>query len=188
MLHQLLTGWEWGGLFSAARGRPITVLQGTNISNIGTGRDRGTLIPGVSPYSSTACAGVTVACKSWLNPAAFLTTGQVNGQFAPGGNGLGTVGNISKNFLRLPNTWDADMQVSKSFNITERYRLQFRVEYFNVFNHPNFAPEANSTGLINGTEEIGAFDRINGNTSFGTFRVGQAADPRVAQFAVKLFF
>lgn len=188
VLHQLLTGWEWGGLFSAASGRPITVLQGTNVSNIGTGRDRGTLIPGISPYSSTACAGVTAACKSWLNPAAFLTTPQVNAQFLPAGAGPGTVGNISKNFLRLPNTWNTDMQLSKSFNLTERYRLLFRVEYFNVFNHPNFAPEANSTGLINGTEEIGAFDRINNNTSFGTFRVGQAADPRVAQFAVKLFF
>jgi len=188
ILHQLLGGWEWGGLFSAASGKPITVLQGTNVSGTLTGEDRGTLIPGVNPYSSTACANVTVACKSWLNPAAFLTTAQVNAQFAPGGNGPGTVGNISKNFLRLPSTWDADMQVSKTFNLTERYRLLFRVEYFNVFNHPNFAPEANSSGIVNGSEQISAFDKINGNTSFGTFRVGQAADPRVAQFAVKLFF
>jgi len=189
-LHNVLGGWEWSGLFSAASGRPITVLQGTNISNIGTGQDRGTLLPGANPYSSTACANVPVACKSWLNTGAFLTTNQVNAQFRPaaGGTGPGTVGNVSKNFLRLPNTWDMDMSASKYVNITERYRLQFRVEYFNIFNHPNFAPESNSSGNVNGTEQISAFDKINGNTSFGTFRVGQAADPRVAQFAVKLHF
>ena len=187
-LHNVLGGWEWGGLFSAAGGRPITVLQGTNVSGTGIGQDRGTLIPGVNLYSSTACAGVTVACKSWLNPAAFLTTAQVNAQFAPGGVGPGTFGNVSKNFLRLPGTWNADMQVSKLISITERYRLQFRVEYFNIFNHPNFAPESNSGGNVNGTDQISAFDKINGNANFGTFRAGQAGDPRVAQFAVKLHF
>jgi len=80
------------------------------------------------------------------------------------------------------------MSASKYVNITERYRLQFRVEYFNIFNHPNFAPESNSSGNVNGTEQISAFDKINNNTSFGTFRAPQAADPRVAQFAVKLHF
>jgi len=188
ILHQVFGGWQLGGVFSAASGRPITVLQGTNVSGTNIGNDRGTIIPGVSGYSSTACAGVTVACKSWLNPAAFLTTAQVNGQFAPGGVGPGTFGNVSKNFLRLPSTWNSDMSASKYFNITERYKLQFRVEYFNVFNHPNFAPESTSTGTVNGTDQISAFDKINGNSSFGTFRVGQAADPRVAQFAVKLHF
>jgi len=185
ILHQVLGGWEFGGVFSAASGRPITVLQGTNISNTGIGQDRGTLIPGVNPYSSTACAGVTVACKSWLNPAAFQPT-QVGGVNNPAI--FGTFGNVSKNFLRLPSTWNSDMSASKYFNITERYKLQFRVEYFNVFNHPNFAPESTSTGTVNGTDQISAFDKINGNSSFGTFRVGQAADPRVAQFAVKLHF
>jgi outer membrane receptor protein involved in Fe transport len=187
-MNTVLGGWEWGGIFSAASGRPITVLQGSNVSNIGTGQDRGTLVSGVDPYSSTACVGVTVACKSWLNPAAFLTTTQVNAQFAPATGGTGTVGNVSKNFLRLPNTWDMDMSASKYFNITERWKLQFRVEYFNIFNHPNFAPESTSSGTVNGTDQISAFDKINGNSAFGTFRAGQAADPRVAQFALKLHF
>jgi hypothetical protein len=188
LLHAVIGNWEWGGIFSAASGRPITVLQGTNISGTNIGNDRGTIIGGVDPYSSTSCAGVTVACKSWLNPAAFLTTTQVNGLFQPGGNGPGTFGNVSKNFLRLPGTWNVDMSVSKYFNITERWKLQFRVEYFNIFNHPNFAPESTSAGAVNGTDQISAFDKLNGNSAFGTFRAGQAADPRVAQFAVKLHF
>jgi hypothetical protein len=58
-----------------------------------------------------------------------------------------------------------------------------RMEYFNVFNHPNFAPES-----ANGTDQISAFDKLNNNAAFGTFAAGQAADPRVGQVAVKLFF
>ncbi|HZR28446.1 MAG TPA: carboxypeptidase regulatory-like domain-containing protein [Terriglobales bacterium] len=185
LLHNLLGGWEWGGIFSAASGRPISVLQGTNISNTGIGNDRGTIIPGVSPYSSTACTGVTVTCKSWLNLGAFQPT-QVGGVNNPAI--FGTFGNTSKNFLRLPSTWDTDMSVSKYFGLTERMKLQFRVEYFNIFNHPNFAPESTSTGTVNGTDQISAFDKIQGNSAFGTFRAGQAGDPRVAQFAVKLHF
>jgi hypothetical protein len=80
------------------------------------------------------------------------------------------------------------MQLSKYINFTERWKLQLRAEYFNVFNHPNFAPESTSTGTVNATDQISAFDKLNGNSSFGTFRAGQAGDPRVAQIAAKLFF
>jgi len=174
LMHHALGGWEVGGIFSATSGRPITVLQGTNISGTGIGNDRGTLVPGISPYSSNSCAGVAVGCFSWLNPAAFVPTAGLT---------PGTFGNIGKNALRLPSTWDADMQLSKYFNLTERFKLQLRLEYFNVFNHPNFAPEA-----ANGTDQISAFDKLQGNAAFGTFRAGQAADPRIGQLALKLFF
>ncbi len=82
------------------------------------------------------------------------------------------------------------MQISKYFNFTERWKLQLRAEYFNVLNHPNFAPESISTGTVNGTDQISAFDKLNGNNAFGTFLgAGQAADPRVlAQLALKIFF
>lgn len=79
------------------------------------------------------------------------------------------------------------MQLAKNFLIAELWRLQFRVEYFNVFNHPNFAPEGISTGTVNSTDNITSFDKISSN-SFGTFRAGQAGDPRVAQLVVKVFF
>jgi hypothetical protein len=61
------------------------------------------------------------------------------------------------------------------------------VEYFNILNHPNFAPESVSTGTVNSTDQISSFDKISSN-SFGTFRAGQAGDPRIAQLALKIFF
>ena len=91
-------------------------------------------------------------------------------------------GNVGKNLLRLPKTSNWDVQLSKYFTFTERWKLQLRGEYFNVLNHPNFAPES-----ANGTDQISSFDKIS-SSSFGTFRAGQAGDPRVAQLAAKIFF
>jgi len=181
IVRTLLGGYEVGGIVSASSGRPITVLQGTEISGTGIGKDRGTLLPGVSPYSKNSCAGVTASCVSWLNAAAFAPTkvGTLNNPAI-----FGTFGNIGKNALRLPRTSNVDMQLSKYFSLTERFKLQLRAEYFNVFNHPNFLPD----GPAQGTDEVGSFDRLNNNASFGTFRAGQAADPRIGQMAVKFIF
>jgi hypothetical protein len=184
-IHHLLGDYEFSGVVMASSGRPITVLQGTEISGTGIGQDRGTIIPGVDPYSQNSCAGVTATCVSWLTPSAFQPT-KVGGVNNPAI--FGTFGNIGKNTLRLPRTSDWDVQVSKYFSITERWKLQLRGEYFNLLNHPNFAPETISTGAINGTDQISAFDKLNGNSSFGTFRAGQAADPRIVQLAVKIIF
>jgi hypothetical protein len=194
LVRYLLGDYEIGGIVSAASGRPITVLQGTEISGTGIGQDRGTFISGVDPYSSAGCASVTAKCVSWLNVTAFqptkVSTGCPTGVTPPCNNPaiFGTFGNVGKNVLRLPKTSNWDVQVSKYFNFTERWRLQLRAEYFNVLNHPNFAPESISTGVVNGTDQISAFDKINGNSAFGTFRAGQVGDPRVAQLAAKIFF
>ena len=191
LLRYLLGDYEIGGIVTAASGRPITVLQGTEISSTGIGQDRGTFVSGVDPYSADSCNGVAAKCVSWLNPAAFLSTAQIKtncgATFTPT-CALPTFGNVGKNVLRLPRTSDWDVQISKYFNFTERWKLQLRAEYFNVLNHPNFAPESISTGTVNGTDQISAFDKLNNNSAFGTFRAGQAGDPRVAQLALKLFF
>jgi hypothetical protein len=190
-LRHLLGDYEIGGIVTAASGRPITVLQGTELSSTGIGQDRGTLIPGVNPYSSASCTGVTATCVSWLNPAAFMSTAALKAGCGPPVTPacvLPTFGNVGKNVFRLPKTANWDVQISKYFNFTERWKLQLRGEYFNVLNHPNFAPESTSGGAVNGTDQISAFDKLNGNSAFGTFRAGQAADPRVAQLAIKIFF
>jgi hypothetical protein len=183
LIHHLFGDYQLGGIVSAASGRPITVLQGTELSGTGIGNDRGTFISGVSPYSSTGC-GTTVNCVGWLNLAAFQPT-KVGGAINP--LIYGTFGDVGKNVLRLPHAVNWDMSLSKNILLTERWKIQLRAEYFNIFNHPNFAPEGISTGTVNSTDNISSFDKISSN-SFGTFRAGQAADPRIAQMAIKVFF
>ena len=194
LMHHLLGDYELSGIISASSGRPITVLQGSEISSTGIGLDRGTFctgsgpagdpcVAGSSPYSSTSC-GTASQCVSWLNPSAFEPL-KVNG--ANNTVIFGTPGRIRKNGFRLPGASNWDVQLSKYFSVTERLKLQLRGEYFNVLNHPNFAPESTSSGTVNGTDHISSFDSLSSGT-FGTFRSGQAADPRIAQLAAKIIF
>jgi hypothetical protein len=192
LIRHLFGDYELSGIVTAASGRPITVLQGTEISGTGIGNDRGTYVAGVDPYSQNSCAGVTAKCVSWLTAAAFQPT-KVPNPAKPGTTMnnpaiFGTFGNVAKNALRLPRTSDWDLQLSKYFSITERWKLQLRGEYFNVLNHPNFAPESTSCNGPCATDQISGFDKLNGNSAFGTFRAGQAADARIAQLAIKIIF
>ena len=74
-------------------------------------------------------------------------TGNINQWADPAGFGLpapGTLGNLQRDFLTGPGTVNLDYSVMKETPIKEQVRLQFRAEFFNLFNHANFAlPNAN---------------------------------------------
>jgi len=163
--RQVLGGWELGGVVSAQTGRPFTVLSGMNGSGTGIGQDRANLIG--NPYGSGACAAakITTSCVDWLNRASFQT------------NPAGTFGNIGKGSLRLPSAYTWDAGLSKNFSFTERLKLQFRAEFFNVLNRANFMDD--SASLTN-------FQKFSSTSNFGAIR--QAADPRIGQLALKFFF
>src|SRR5216684_3265157 len=166
LVRHVFGGWQFGGLVSAQTGRPLTLLSGANGSGTGIGQDRANLIG--NPYGPGACAAakITTSCVDWLNPASFQS------------NSSGTFGNIGKGTFRLPGSYTWDMGLSKNFSFTERLKLQFRAEFFNVFNRANFMDD--SASLTN-------FQKISAG-AFGSFRAGQASDPRIGQLALKLFF
>src|SRR5229473_3411616 len=168
LLRRVFGGWQFGGLVSAQTGRPFTVLSGASgptSSGTGIGQDRANLIG--SPYAPGACTAAKIAtsCVDWLNPSAF------------GSNAAGTFGNVGKGSFRLPGSFTWDMGLDKNFSITERWRLQFRAEFFNVFNRANFMDD--SASLTN-------FQKLSSKNNFGAIQ--QAADPRIGQLALKLFF
>ena len=83
---------------------------------------------------------------------------------------IGMFGNIGKNSLTGPNLIGWDMGIFKNFRLRERFKVQFRAEFFNIFNRVNFSnPTSNSS---------------SGN--FGT--ITSAGDPRIGQLALKVFF
>ena len=170
--RQALGGWQFSGVVTAMTGRPFTVLQGTELSGTGLGNDRGTLNGSADPYASGACAGVS-GCVNWLNPAAFASAASTKG----------TYGLTGKNAFRMPGKYTWDMGLSKNFTFTERWRLQFRAEFFNVFNRVNFFDE----DLLGSQPSLSNFQKLSAG-AFGTFRAGQVGDPRIGQLALKLFF
>jgi hypothetical protein len=152
----LLGNWEWSGIVSASTGDPVGVLAGADQSQTALGADRVVDLSS-NHYLFGACQN-SAPCVNWLNPNAF------------GLPPVGTFGNIGKNPLWGPGLFNWDMGVFKNIPITERLSLQFRAEFFNVFNHANFQdPNYALTG--------GGFGQIY-----------SARDPRIGQFALKLRF
>jgi hypothetical protein len=60
----------------------------------------------------------------------------------------GTVGNVARNLFRYPNYYNVDLSIAKDRKFKERYRAQFRVEFFNLFNRADFG-SGNGVGALN---------------------------------------
>jgi hypothetical protein len=98
---------------------------------------------------------------------------------------LATYGTLPRNYLRGPGYINFDMAFSKTTAITERVKLEFRAEFFNLFNHANFLnPGAVNNG--NGTFS-GAGPGVNPNSSL-LGQITSTYDPRIIQLALRLSF
>ena len=156
LVRQILGDWEVTGITTAQTGGPLTLFAGTDRSQTGIGSDHADYLGG-TVYTSGACAN-QAPCVSYLTPSAFA---------APA---LGTYGNLAKGALRAPGLFNTDLGAFKNFTLTERFGLQFRAEFFNIWNRTNF----NSPGT---TVSAGGFGNIL-----------SARDPRIGQLALKLTF
>lgn len=151
LLNGVIGNWQLSGLLTLQTGFPFTVLVPGDIPNIGqsTASERANLSgnPRVSSPSP----------DRWFNTAAFSLPAAY------------TFGNAGRNILDGPGLRSLDFSLMKLIPITEGQRLQFRAEFFNFPNHPNY-------GLPNASV---------GNTAIGTIR---SADARVIQFGLKYLF
>ena len=116
----LIKGWQMGGGFVAQSGSPWNVIIGFDQSGTVVGNQRPNLVMPVDQI-------ITGSLNQYANPAGF-------GLPAPG-----TLGNLQRDFLTGPGTVNMDYSVIKETPIKEQVRLQFRAEFFNLFNHANFA-------------------------------------------------
>ncbi|HEY0763259.1 MAG TPA: TonB-dependent receptor [Pyrinomonadaceae bacterium] len=155
---KLVNGWETFGILTLQSGRPFTVALLSEIDNSGTGRsilgfgnnDRPNLVGNPELSNPTT--------DQWFNTAAFVFP-------APG-----RFGNAGRNILDGPGFQSFNASLVKNTHFTETVNLQFRVEAFNLFNHPNFNLP----------------DNFLGSPTFG--RITSARDPRHLQFGLKLLF
>ena len=163
VLRYVVSGWETDGIYGFHSGDPLTIT-GSNVDGTNLNRDRA-VWSGMNPYASTACSGVTSACKSWLNKASF----SVNPAYTQ--NLALTYGNVVKGSFVGPRFQTWDVSVVRTFPIYERVQMQFRAEFFNVLNHTNFGdPQQSVTN--------GAFGRITSTNG----------DPRIGQLSLKASF
>jgi hypothetical protein len=171
MPHAIADGWQLGGILTLQTGQPFSVLTGSDNSSTGLGNDRPNLVG--DPYAGT-CPGTSSpkprSVDCWVNPNAF----------AP--NAVLTFGNSGRNILRGPGFHNFDFSIVKNTKFGEKLNTQFRAEFFNLTNHPNFA-------LPNSVLSSPSFGTLFQTPDAAQNNVGLGSGgPRLVQFGLKLSF
>jgi hypothetical protein len=162
----------------------------------GSGPQFASVVPGVPLYAHKPIPGVTPpGTVQWLNPDAFVSTVDPSTGACLGGDSPKSCqfGNLGRNALRGPHfTW-SDFYLTKSFPLTERLKLRFDTQFFNVFNHPNFGlPSMVLAGIPGKPSTQTGFGALTYTTSppTGLLGVGLGGDstPRMIAFQLRLEF
>jgi hypothetical protein len=148
-MRALTGGWVVANRFSAQSGYPLNIYQDrfVPLPNGGFQNYVPDLVPGVPIYLHGRAADVNgePVPGSWrLNPAAFQLVPTDPTTFLPIRQG-----NLGRNYVRGPGFYALNTAVQRSFPIYERLNLIFRVEAFNILNHPNL--DFPDTGLSDST-------------------------------------
>ncbi len=151
VVQTLLGNWNVASIVTLTSGTPFNALAGGDIANVGGGVQRAQRI-------GNPTTGFQRSRLKWFNTAAYASPAQY------------TFGNERRNDLIGPTYKDVDFNAFKNFPITERFNLQFRGEFFNIFNHTNYGIPANNVQA----------------TSFG--QITSANTAREIQFALKAIF
>lgn len=188
--HKLSEGWQVNTIITAQSGRPVPIVSaldtsGNSYPEPANSHQRPNLIPGMNPVVSNWESGPDSI--GYLNPAAFTQP------LYPTGN-TPSFGDLGRNAIYGPHFRNVDFSLAKNTQLAERVNLQLRAEFFNIFNHPNFAlpnffvtpttytdgtPTGASTnqGLITQTPDV-----AQTNPGLG------GGGPRVVQLALKVIF
>jgi hypothetical protein len=201
LLGHALNGWQVSGTVFWHSGLPFSVLStpysanGNGIVN-GSGPQFASVVPGVPLYEHNPIPGVTQpGTVQWLNPDAFVSTVDPSTGKCFNGDSPKNCqfGNLGRNALRGPNFAWSDFYLSKLFPLTEQLKLRFDVQFFNVFNHPNFGlPSMVLAGIPGKPTTQTGFGALTYTTSppTGLLGVGLGGDstPRMIAFQLRLEF
>jgi hypothetical protein len=168
IMQSVLANWSIDTIIRAQSALPVD-LTGAIVTNPGDGSAvfvRPNLNPGVPLYLDDPKA----PGGRKINPAAFLPAAS------------GQSGTFGRNQVRGLRAWQIDSAFRKQWNLTEKLKLQFRAEGFNIFNHPNFGTIQTSLTAANFGEATSMLGRQLG----GLNPLYQLGGPRSFQFTLKL--
>jgi len=155
---KILGGWETSGIVTAQSGFPYTINLRGDTAGVGAGTGGIFVRPIAAPGQTYQLSDSQKSTSRYFNTGAFLTPA------------AGTFGNVGRNTVIGPGMLNVDAVVVRHFRVKEGLDLQFRAEFFNALNHPNFS-------LVG---------RILNDATFG--QVLSQFDPRQLQFGFKLTF
>jgi len=151
---QLVDGWQINGILTLLSGEPFSATVAGDQALVG-----GYYTERANVFGSPNLSGTQRSVNHWFNTAAFSVPA------------LGTFGNSGRNIIKGPSVRTYDFSLFKNFSLEGSKALQFRVEAFNAFNHPNFNFPASDPSAP---------------ATFGV--ITSARDPREIQFALRFSF
>ncbi len=157
-----LHGWQISGITRLSTGIPLTITSNGNPGTLGGGVRADYLGGDVFANSKTRF--------QWFNPLLF------------GRPADGTLGNTGTGLIRGPGIHNWDMSLFKNFAFTERIRVQLRAEFFNIWNHTQYASV--NTGLSVPNPGQAVTEATRGRLG----EVTDTRDPRNLQLGLKLYF
>lgn len=194
-LDEIVGGWEFTGIYNYQSGEPYTISAGERTENgyhVSTALIEGPADPGHLQFEPGIVGPVM-----WQTGGLITKVGDphyncvnVTGSQTyfcippPGSNGSG------RNFAQAPSFWNLDAGLMKNFRMTERFKMQFRAEAFNLLNHTNFAsPLAASTGSPSIASTVFGETCCLAISLPSSANVASGGEPnRVIQFGLKLSF
>jgi hypothetical protein len=160
-IQRLAGNWRLSGILRAQSGEHLSPVVTADQRRTGVNvRSQRADVVSLDVYGNQCKSDLrsqNPSCR-WFNSAAFATPA------------VGGFGNARAGSLVGAGNWSIDAGLSRTFDVTEGQRLEFRAEANNVLNHTNFANPATSLGATSG------------------YYIAGADDPRIMQFAVKYIF
>jgi hypothetical protein len=190
--RMLLSGWQVAGIVTAMSGQPFDIVDSAAGSfyfgaNLGNALSR----PSWAPGATRATAMSNVPPGYFFNPFAFVRPVVQTGQSIPSSNGMalagaqGTdLGNVGRNVLRGPRQVNVDFSIIRRFPFGESRNLEFRAEFFNLFNSVNLATPVSNLNAASVDPNTG---QITNAGDFGRI-TSTSNNARLIQVAVKLNF
>lgn len=172
--HHIFGGWSFQTFILARSAPPVNIAGATFIA-------AGTLL---APRPNLV-AGVPLEIHGSQFPG-----GKIFNRAAFSAAPAGTQGKFGRNVLRGFGAWQVDAGLQRQFQLTERFALRFRAEFFNLFNHPNFGSPTNllTSPLFGFSTQTLANSLGSGGANGGFNPLYQVGGPRSIQFALKLQF
>ena len=192
----LFSDWQVAGIITAMSGMPIDIVDSGAGSFYGLNAANALARPNYASGATRGTATRNIPPGYFFNPFAFARPTVLAGQLIPSSNGTATAGatgtdfgNVGRNVLRGPRQTNVDFSIIKRFPISEAKNLEFRVEFFNLFNHVNFANPISNFNAVPSSNISPTTGQIINNNPGDFGRINSTSNnPRLIQFAVKLNF
>jgi outer membrane receptor protein involved in Fe transport len=149
-----IRAWQLQAIGTAQSGTPLSAIVSEDISGTGS-----PIVNRPNLIGNPNIGNITPA--QFFDPKAFQIPAQ------------GTFGNSGRNVIIGPGIWNVDTALSRTLRISDATRMQFRMDFYNVFNHPNFVAPPSMQNFLDSPD-------------FGALFV--ARSPRIVQFGLKFLW